>query len=73
MLLGRGARPQLIKPAALSRVLRRSDRELLLHTGSIMTTRYPVSSSNGLEMPAPGVNLTYAALTYASQMLLPLS
>jgi UDP-N-acetylglucosamine 2-epimerase len=33
MLLGRGARPQLIKPAALSRELRRSDRELLLHTG----------------------------------------
>ncbi len=52
-----GARPQFIKAAALSQELRRRHQELLIHTGQ----HYDYSMSgvffDGLDLPAPDVNL----------------
>jgi UDP-N-acetylglucosamine 2-epimerase len=52
-----GARPQFIKAAALSRELRRSHHEVLLHTGQHYDYTMSGIFFDGLGMPAPDVNL----------------
>jgi UDP-N-acetylglucosamine 2-epimerase len=52
-----GARPQFIKAAALSRELRRSHHEVLLHTGQHYDYTMSGIFFDGLELPAPDVNL----------------
>lgn len=52
-----GARPQFVKAAAVSRVLRRSHDELLVHTGQHYDHALSAALFRDLEMPAPDVNL----------------
>lgn len=52
-----GARPQFIKAAAVSRVLRRRHTEILVHTGQHYDYEMSGIFFDGLEMPAPEVNL----------------
>ena len=52
-----GARPQLIKAAAVSRELRKRHAEILVHTGQHYDYEMSGIFFDGLEMPAPDVNL----------------
>jgi len=62
-----GARPQFIKAAAVSRALRPRHREVLVHTGQ----HYDYSMSgvffDGLELPAPDVNLGVGSGLHGAQ------
>jgi UDP-N-acetylglucosamine 2-epimerase len=62
-----GARPQFIKAAAVSRALRPRHREVLVHTGQ----HYDYSMSGvffeGLELPAPDVNLGVGSGLHGAQ------
>jgi UDP-GlcNAc3NAcA epimerase len=62
-----GARPQFIKAAAVSRELRPRHREVLVHTGQ----HYDFSMSgvffDGLELPAPDVNLGVGSGSHGAQ------
>jgi len=62
-----GARPQFIKAAAVSRVLRRRDTEILVHTGQ----HYDESMSDvffqALEIPLPDYNLEVGSGSHARQ------
>jgi len=52
-----GARPQFIKAAAVSRMLRRSSREVLLHTGQHYDYGMSEIFFQELSLPAPDYNL----------------
>lgn len=52
-----GARPQFIKAAALSRHLRNCHQEVLVHTGQHYDYEMSGIFFDGLDMPAPDVNL----------------
>src|SRR4026209_2757797 len=52
-----GARPQFIKAAAVSRALRKRHTEVLVHTGQHYDYQMSGVFFDGLELPAPDVNL----------------
>ena len=62
-----GARPQFIKAAAMSRVLRQRHREILLHTGQHYDYKMSGVFFDGLEMPAPDVNLEVGSGSHGVQ------
>jgi UDP-GlcNAc3NAcA epimerase len=62
-----GARPQFIKAAAFSRELRRRHHEVLLHTGQHYDYTMSGIFFDGLEMPAPDVNLGVGSGTHGAQ------
>lgn len=52
-----GARPQFVKAAAISRVLRQRHTEILVHTGQHYDYEMSGAFFDGLEIPPPDVNL----------------
>jgi UDP-N-acetylglucosamine 2-epimerase len=52
-----GARPQFVKAAPVSRVLRRGHTEVLVHTGQHYDEAMSAAFFRDLELPAPDVNL----------------
>jgi UDP-GlcNAc3NAcA epimerase len=62
-----GARPQFIKAAAVSRVLRERHREILVHTGQHYDYEMSGIFFDGLEMPAPDVNLGVGSGAHGAQ------
>jgi len=52
-----GARPQFVKAAPVSRVLRGEHEELLVHTGQHYDDAMSASFFRDLELPAPDLNL----------------
>ncbi len=61
-----GARPQFIKAAAVSRVLRRSHDEVLVHTGQHYDDSMSGSFFRDLEMSEPAVNLEVGSGSHAA-------
>jgi len=62
-----GARPQFIKAAAVSRVLRREHEELLIHTGQHYDDAMSDLFFRELAIPEPDVNLGVGSGTHANQ------
>ena len=62
-----GARPQFIKAAAVSRKLRESHREILLHTGQHYDYEMSGVFFDGLELPRPDVSLEVGSGTHGAQ------
>src|SRR5439155_5377369 len=62
-----GARPQFIKAAAVSRVLRRRCTEHLVHTGQHYDYEMSGIFFDGLELPHPDVNLCVGSGTHGAQ------
>jgi UDP-N-acetylglucosamine 2-epimerase len=62
-----GARPQFVKAAAISRVLRQRHREILLHTGQHYDYEMSGVFFDGLEIPTPEVNLGAGSASHGSQ------
>jgi UDP-GlcNAc3NAcA epimerase len=62
-----GARPQLIKAAAVSRVLRREHTEFLIHTGQHYDAEMSDVFFTELRMAAPDVNLAVGSGTHGAQ------
>jgi UDP-GlcNAc3NAcA epimerase len=62
-----GARPQFIKAAAVSRVLRERHQEVLLHTGQHYDYKMSGVFFDGLEMPAPDMNLEVGSGSHGAQ------
>jgi UDP-GlcNAc3NAcA epimerase len=62
-----GARPQFIKAAPVSRLLRREHRELLLHTGQHYDDEMSDVFFRELGVPAPDVNLGVGSASHAVQ------
>ena len=62
-----GARPQFIKAAALSRVLRERHREVLVHTGQHYDYEMSGIFFDGLELPPPDANLGVGSGSHAAQ------
>ena len=62
-----GARPQFIKAAAVSRVLRERHTELLVHTGQHYDYEMSGAFFDGLELPAPDVNLGVGSGSHGAQ------
>ena len=62
-----GARPQFVKAAAVSRVLRQRHQEILLHTGQHYDYEMSGIFFDGLELPRPDVNLEVGSGTHAQQ------
>ena len=62
-----GARPQLIKAAAVSRELRKRHTEILVHTGQHYDYRMSGIFFDGLEMPAPDFNLEVGSGCHGAQ------
>ena len=62
-----GARPQFIKAAALSRHLRARHHEVLLHTGQHYDYAMSGIFFDGLEIPAPSVNLGVGSGNHGAQ------
>ncbi|MEG0995898.1 MAG: UDP-N-acetylglucosamine 2-epimerase (non-hydrolyzing) [Clostridia bacterium] len=60
-----GARPQFIKAAALSRLLRREHQEILVHTGQHYDPQMSDVFFNELHIPKPEYNLGIAGGTHA--------
>jgi UDP-N-acetylglucosamine 2-epimerase len=62
-----GARPQFIKAAAVSRVLREQHREVLVHTGQHYDYEMSGIFFDGLDLPRPDVNLGVGSGSHAVQ------
>jgi UDP-N-acetylglucosamine 2-epimerase len=62
-----GARPQFIKAAAVSRVLRQRHREILVHTGQHYDYEMSGIFFDGLELPSPDINLGVGSGSHAAQ------
>ena len=62
-----GARPQFIKAAAVSRELRREHQEILVHTGQHYDYEMSGIFFDGLEIPAPDVNLEVGSGPHGAQ------
>ena len=62
-----GARPQFIKAAAVSTVLRRSHDEVLLHTGQHYDYEMSGIFFDGLDLPAPDLNLEVGSGSHGHQ------
>ncbi len=62
-----GARPQFIKAAALSRVVRRQHREILVHTGQHYDYEMSRVFFEGLAIPQPEYNLGVGSDSHARQ------
>lgn len=62
-----GARPQFVKAAAVSRALRRSHHELLVHTGQHYDDALSAAFFRDLEIPAADVNLEVGSASHAAQ------
>jgi UDP-GlcNAc3NAcA epimerase len=62
-----GARPQFIKAAALSRHLRARHQEVLVHTGQHYDYAMSGIFFDGLEIPAPSVNLGVGSGSHGAQ------
>ena len=68
-----GARPQFIKAAALSRVVRARHHEVLVHTGQHYDYTMSGIFFDGLEMPPADMNLGIGSATHGAQTGLMLS
>lgn len=62
-----GARPQFIKAAAVSRELRKSHTEVLIHTGQHYDPKMSDIFFEGLEMPPADVNLSVGSGSHGAQ------
>ena len=62
-----GARPQFVKAAPVSRVLRQSHSELLVHTGQHYDDEMSASFFADLNLPEPDVNLEVGSASHAIQ------
>jgi len=62
-----GARPQFIKAAAISKVLREQHTEVLIHTGQHYDYEMSGAFFDGLELPAPDVNLRAGSGSHGAQ------
>lgn len=62
-----GARPQFIKAAAVSRVLRRQHKEVLLHTGQHYDDLMSDVFFRELDLPRPDVNLGVGSASHGRQ------
>ena len=62
-----GARPQFIKAAAVSRVLRQRHQEVLVHTGQHYDYEMSGIFFDGLALPQPDVNLGVGSGSHAAQ------
>ena len=62
-----GARPQFIKAAVVSRKLRERHEEILVHTGQHYDYEMSGTFFDGLEIPAPDVNLCVGSGTHGVQ------
>ena len=62
-----GARPQFIKASAVSRELRKQHREVLVHTGQHYDYTMSGVFFDGLELPAPDINLAVGSGSHGAQ------
>jgi UDP-GlcNAc3NAcA epimerase len=62
-----GARPQFIKAAAISRVLRQRHREVLVHTGQHYDASMSAVFFQELDIPEPDVNLAVGSASHGAQ------
>src|SRR5690349_9551205 len=62
-----GARPQFIKAAAISRQLRKRHQEFLIHTGQHYDYQMSGVFFDGLELPAPDINLGVGSGSHGAQ------
>jgi UDP-N-acetylglucosamine 2-epimerase len=62
-----GARPQFIKAAAVSRVLRERHREVLVHTGQHYDYEMSGIFFDGLDLPCPDTNLEVGSGRHGAQ------
>lgn len=62
-----GARPQFIKAAAVSRILRRKAEEILLHTGQHYDENMSDVFFEELDIPKPDVNLGVGSYSHGKQ------
>ncbi len=62
-----GARPQFVKAAPVTRVLRTGHTELLVHTGQHYDDAMSAAFFRDLEIPAPDVNLEVGSGSHAAQ------
>src|ERR1700688_195554 len=62
-----GARPQFIKAAAVSRVLRQRHTEFLVHTGQHYDYEMSGIFFHGLEIPLPDANLEVGSGPHGAQ------
>jgi UDP-GlcNAc3NAcA epimerase len=62
-----GARPQFVKAAPVSRLLRSEHREVLVHTGQHYDDAMSAAFFRDLQMPAPDVNLEVGSGSHAAQ------